>query len=367
MSKLELYIIDVIQGKKKGLFASFIKLPLFFLSLLYRLGIAVRNKAYDCGLLSKYRPPVPLIISIGNIVAGGAGKTPATILIAEQFYDDFKIAILSRGYRSSSEKESFPTFLSTGTGPLHPASYCGDEPYLISETLPKAICIVGKNKHEASNLAAKMGADLILIDDGMQHRHLARDLEVVVMDAKDPFGHHHFLPRGFLREEITALSRANLIILNPIDSLRQFEEIKNQLPDFIKAPIIGCQLVVTDIYDLFDVKIETIEGKKVGLFCAIAKPDKFERTILDEKAEILAEYNIADHTRFEIAKLKEFSEHCKQQGADILLCTEKDRVKLPKYLELSLPIFVIKVNFKVNYGVEEWKSFIQNAKKAIIH
>ena len=366
MNKLELYIIDVIQGKKMGLLGFFLKIFLYILSLFFRLGVAIKNKAYDCGLLSKYRPPVPLIISIGNIVAGGAGKTPATILIAEQFYDDFKIAILSRGYRSSSEKESFPTFLSTGTGPLHPASYCGDEPYLISETLPKAVCIVGKNKHEASNLAAKEGVDLILIDDGMQHRHLARDLEVVVMDATDPFGYNHFLPRGFLREEISALSRANLIILNPIATQEQFEEVKNQLPLYIKAPIIGCQLAVVDIYDLFDNKIQTIEGKKVGIFCAIAKPEKFKRTVLGQKAEILDEYYIADHTNFEIAKLKKFSDNCKQQGSDILLCTEKDCVKLPKYLELSLPIFIIKVNFKVNYGVEEWKSFIQNAKKDII-
>lgn len=364
--RLENYILDLINGKRRGILASIIKFILLILSFFFQLAAKIRNFGFDSGLLCKYRPPVPLVISIGNIVAGGTGKTPATIFIAEEFYQEFKIAILSRGYRSPAEKQPLPIILSQGQGPLYAAPYCGDEPYLIAENLKKAIVLVGKNRHHASNIATKLGAQIILLDDGMQHRQMARDLEVVVMDVEDPFGKGYFLPRGLLRDEINSLSRANLIILNHVTTQDQFTAVKMEVSKYTKAAFIGCQLQVTHIYDLKNKEIESIDGKKVGLFCAIAKPEKFKQTVLAQGADVLAEFFIPDHLEFNPVKLKNFCFDCIQRGIEILVCTEKDKVKLSEYLDIPLPVAWLKIKLKLVEGDSEWKTFIQKAKQDIL-
>src|SRR4051812_10022027 len=126
-AKIELYVRDVIKGKRKGIGPHCIKSLLLPLSWVYRLVVGCRNWLYDKGWLRRYIPPVPLVISIGNIVAGGTGKTPVTLLVAEAFYKRFSIAVLSRGYRSESEKLESPIILCEGKGPLYPAVFCGDE------------------------------------------------------------------------------------------------------------------------------------------------------------------------------------------------------------------------------------------------
>jgi tetraacyldisaccharide 4'-kinase len=364
--KLERYILDLVYGRKQGLLASILKSILTFFSYLFGFGVKLRNRAFDNGLLSKYRPHVPVVISIGNIVAGGSGKTPLTLLLANEFYDEFKIAILSRGYKSSAEKNTSPTVLSDGKGPVYTAHYCGDEPYLISDNLPRAIVIVGKNRQLASTIAAKLHTNVIILDDGMQHRQLARDFEVVVMDAKDPFGQGYFLPRGLLRDEISSLARADIVMLNQAESNEQFIQVSAQVSKYTKAPIVGCHIIVGGVFDLSGNDMPILMNKKVGIFCAIAKPENFKKTVLDAGAVVLDELFLPDHNEFRTDEIKQFSDNCKKNGIEWLLCTEKDKVKLQQNLQLSLPIVWLKISLHVTEGVQEWKSFIQKAKKDII-
>jgi tetraacyldisaccharide 4'-kinase len=215
-------------------------------------------------------------------------------------------------------------------------------------------------------MATKAGAQVLILDDGMQHRQLARDLEVVLMDIEDPFGKGYHLPRGYLREDLTGLSRAHLIILNHVRNQEQFLSVKDQLAKFTKASVIGCQMKVTQIVDLKGNEIPSLEGKNVGLFCAIAKPEKFKETVLNQGALILGEYFISDHQPFQPSKLEKFAISCKQKGIEMLLCTEKDGVKFADFLELSLPVFCVKVKLHLTEGDLEWKAFIENAKKDIL-
>jgi tetraacyldisaccharide 4'-kinase len=362
---IELYLLEVIKGKRKGFLALIFKSFLRLLSYPFQLAATFRNWAFDKGLLRRYYPPVPLVISIGNIVAGGTGKTPATLMIAQEFYSDFLIAILARGYRSYAETLSSPVVLSKGDGPMHPASYCGDEPYLLSQNLPKAIVIVGKNRYKSSNLAAKAGAHLILLDDGMQHRHLARDLEVVIMDAQDPFGQGHFLPRGLLRESAKSLSRGNLIILNHIDHREQFLQLKQQVARHSSAFVVGTRMVVEKIWDFQGVQIPDIKNKKVAIFCSIANPDYFRRTVTNLEAEIVDHYFIADHKTFDQQELKNFAKRSIQNGAEMLLCTEKDRVKLG-LSPTNIPLGWIQMRLQIVEEEANWKEFIQKAKTDLL-
>lgn len=363
---LELYLVEIIKGKRKGPLASFIKFLLRLLSWLYRIVVGMRNWAFDKGLFKRYHPPVPLVISIGNIVAGGSGKTPVTLLVALEFVKEFQVAVLSRGYRSQVEKDPSPTILSQGKGPLFSAAYCGDEPYLIAEKIPEAIVIVGRNRHKGSNLAARAGANMILLDDGMQHRHLARDLDVVVMDVENPFGHGHFLPRGFLRENVKSISRANMVILNHVENLDQFEQVKALVSKYTTAPIVGTKMQVEALVGFGGPLDLSLFGKKIGVFCGIAQPDKFKETLESLGAEIVDSYVVSDHKPFDQEKLRSFALELEKEGAEFLVCTEKDKVKLPSNFKCALPIVWLQMKLVIVAGQSEWNLFIKKAKADII-
>lgn len=359
---LENYFLSVIKGKKKGVLASVFRLFLYFLSWPFQILVTCRNWAFDHGWLRRYYPPVPVVISIGNIVVGGTGKTPVTLMIAQEFYDEFLIAILSRGYRSPAEKLQTPVVLSKGNGLMQSAAFCGDEPYLLAQNLPKAFVFVGKNRHKASDMAAKAGAQLILLDDGMQHRRLARDLEVVVMDTCDPFGQGYFLPRGLLREGIKSLSRANLIILNHSADSETFHNMRRQIERYTSAPVVGTRMEVIQIVGFEGEVIASLKDRRVGIFCGIAHPEYFQNTVNQQGAQVVASAFTADHLSLEPEALYQFSLECRDKGAELLLCTEKDWVKIVDVKGLALPIAWIKTRLSLVEGKDEWRKFIEKAK-----
>lgn len=360
--RLEKFFVEIIKNQRQGFFAKIVKFFLRLFSWVFQGVVAVRNCAFDRGWLKRYYPPVPLVISIGNIVAGGTGKTPVTLMLAKEFYPLNNLAILSRGYRSHSERSSAPIWLSKGDGPMHPASFCGDEPFLLAQNLPKSFVIVGKNRHKGSIMAAKAGAQLIIMDDGMQHRYLARDFEIIVMNARDLFGQEYFLPRGFLREKRSALSRADLIIINHSESADVFAECKEKIAPYSKAPLVGMQMQVVGVFDFKGEKIGSLKGKKVGIFCSIAYPEYFEATVKNEGAEIISKHILADHQHFDLHALDKFAHHCQNQGAEILLCTEKDKVKFTDSFRLCLPAAWLQIELKLQQGESEWHNFIAAAK-----
>jgi tetraacyldisaccharide 4'-kinase len=365
VKKLELYLQNIIRGHKHGFIAALIKSLLLPLSWLYGFGVNCRNRLYEKGWMRRYVPPVPLVISIGNIVAGGTGKTPVTLLLAGAFYERFTVAILSRGYRSKAEKLDMPILLCEGQGPTFPASYCGDEPYLFAQRLPKAIVIVGGNRKMASFLAAKAGAQAILLDDGLQHRRLARDFDIVVIDVADPFGQGYFLPRGFLRDEVRSLSRAHLIVLNHISDLEQFTEVKLQLKLYSMAPVVGTNGTVVAIRDMEGQDVGIPKEKTVGMFCAIAHPEYFRRTLEQEGFQVVSEYILTDHDMIGEKELEQFAQASIKKGANWLICTEKDRVKLQGHMSLSLPVIWVQIELGVVAGQEEWQNFLRQAEAKI--
>lgn len=357
----QLYFSEVITGQRRGPGAALLRGALYLLSKGYQSLVGWRNWAFDRGYFRRYYPPVPLVISVGNIVAGGTGKTPVTLMIAQEFYPDTPIAILSRGYKSKAEKLSKPIVLCNGNGPLFPAEYSGDEPYLLAQHLPKAHIIVGRNRYEASNMASLAGAQVILLDDGMQHRRLERDLEVIVVNAQDAFGQGYFLPRGFLREQLSALSRADLIIVNRVSDQDHFADIQEKLLPYTKAPAVGTQVGVAEIWDSRG-KIPTLQDKVVGVFCGLANPMQFQQTVEAQGAQVIAHQFTPDHEVMHEEALEKFAKHCSQLGAELLVCTEKDYVKLSDDAKKSLPIAWVKMRLIIVSGESHWKNFIAKAK-----
>jgi tetraacyldisaccharide 4'-kinase len=362
---LELFIQHVIKEKRRGFFSSFIKFPLKLLSHLYGFAVFCRNWAYDHGWFKQYSPPLPLVVSIGNIAAGGTGKTPLTILFAKALDKEIKVAIASRGYRSQAEHQKSPLVVSSGSGPMQSAAICGDEPYLLAENLEHVNVFAGKNRIQSSNLAAKEGVQLLILEDGMQHRQLARDLEIVVLDGRDPFGTGYFLPYGFLRDDPRSLSRAHLIVINHIIDTLHFNEVKTLVEHYTSAPVVGVNMAVEGVFDLSGVKIEGIEGQCAGIFCGIANPEQFLQTVQGLGVDVVAEKYYPDHKLGSLEDLNRFARQCQKQGASILLCTEKDKVKLAAKSEIALPIRWVKMKLEVVTGIQKWNNFIAKIKKKL--
>lgn len=261
-------------------------------SWIYAFGVFCRNKLYDLRILPIHKVH-SVVVSVGNVVAGGSGKTPFVHLLAKTFQHR-KVAILSRGY---------------GKIP--------DEAMLLAQRLPNVKVYVGKDRVA---LALQADADLLILDDGFQHRRLHRDFDVVLGETKG-----HYLPWGFLRDSPKRVKRADFI----------FGETK---------------LIVKRILDLKGKEIPTIRGWKVAIFCGIAKPHKFKKTVQDLGAEVVAEKYFGDHEMTNLNRLPK---------AEAYICTEKDAVKL---LPTDLPIYYLEMEMEAPEG---WQKLVETIDRKI--
>jgi tetraacyldisaccharide 4'-kinase len=333
---LESYVLDIIEGKRRG------KFLLKALSYLYQAGVRLRNQAYDLGLLAAHDAGLP-VISVGNIVAGGTGKTPFVKFLAEKLSSEFRVAILSRGYRSAIEKTDQNLLITPETE----VSACGDEPYWLARALPHVQVWVGKNRLESAKLAQQKGAEVLLMDDGMQHRQLKRDFEIVLVDGEDPFGKGFFLPRGLLRDAPHRLRQADCVI-----AIDPSEEIEEQLRAFTEAPIIHARRV-SEL---------SLKGKKVAVFCAIGNPQRFLKSIREAGGTIAATFFKPDHDPFTAEELRAFA---KESGAEALICTEKDHVKLPADFSCAIPVIPFPSHLEIVDSTRAWEQLLNKIQSKI--
>lgn len=341
---LETYILDIIEGKRKAPgFATLLSLA----AIGFRSLIASRNKLYDKKICKSHAVDA-CVVSIGNIVSGGTGKTPLIHLLAQTLGSTEKVAIVTRGFRSRIEKSGKSVEISKGSGPIVNVEECGDEPYWLAMHTSASIW-VGSDKLQSAKNAVKNGSNILLIDDGMQHRRLHRDVEIVLLDGADPWGKGAFLPRGLLRDSPKRLSIADLIVVSNIDS-KGFTELKKQIESYSKSRVVR-------IHRSYSLSGDAVD--KVGIFCGIAKPHHFASAVIGLGKTIVDSLFALDHTMPCLSSLQSFASLCKEKGATAIVCTEKDFVKLPKDLCLSLPIAVLKMDIEIADGKEDWEKCIE--------
>ncbi len=347
-------ILNLIRAKQQA------PIPLrwcFFLcSQIWSLIIRIRHIAYDWGLLKIKRAPLPTF-SVGNIAIGGTGKTPLVHLLAELLSEKGKVAILTRGFKSKFEKARRPVQISAGKGPIYSAQECGDEPFFLSLHTSASIW-VSPDRSASARLAHAEGAVCLLLDDGMQHRKIARDLEIVTVDGTDPLGGGRLVPAGRLRDLPQRLRHADLIVATHVRDHAHYEEVKKQLSVYTQAPVVATDHIARDP--------SLVAGRKVGAFCGIGVPDHFYEMLETLGAEPVGMLSLLDHEAATEKELSAFAGYCKERGAEILVCTEKDAVKLPKQLILSLPVIPIAVRLEITAGREHWEAVIEKMKKEIL-
>ncbi len=315
--------LNIIAGRG-GMLASAARGALTAMSIPYGIAVDWRNRRFDSGAHEIFDLPVP-VISVGNITTGGTGKTPLVMNLARRLTDrNLRPAIVSRGYKSAHD-------------------HLGDELTMISQRLPNVQCIANPNRADGAHAAIATGANVILLDDGFQHRQLARDLNIVVIDATNPFGFGHLLPRGLLRERQTSLIRADLVLISRSDLVDN--DATSALVDHVAqlAPastIIRCVHQPTGLYTL-ETREKAEKPTRAILFAAIGNPTSFEKTIRNTGIDVVQTRWWPDHHNYDGRDIAELRRLASGVEHDALLTTEKDAVKIGE-LDLSglAPILV---------------------------
>ena len=341
------FYFDLISKRQKGVFASFLRSILTVLSWLFGLGVFLRKSIYK----KTYRPKA-FTISIGNIVAGGTGKTPFTIFLAKQLLQKHSVGVLIRGYKAEIEKTG-DTFVFQKKAPV---VLVGDEAALIAQNVPEATLFCGKNKAASAQVADEQKIDVLIVDDGMQHIALKRDLEIVLLDSLNPFGYGHLLPRGLLREPVEALKRADLIVLTCRNGIDVPESVSEVIRSNTKAPICKVRFTPVGFFDLQNKPHKLPEGAKVGVMCAIAKPDQFVGTLAACGLDVVYSQFLDDHEKYTKQQLTQSAQKAKAKGAVCLICTEKDMVKLDPTVAVVLPLYWLKIEIDV-MTPDVWQMF----------
>ena len=356
---IESYITDVIEGRRNGLF---VKGALNAMSHLFEAGINLRNFAYDRQWFKEKKVSIP-VISIGNIIAGGTGKTAFIQRLATDLHSNGKISILSRGYRSEIEKLG---------GSLHlveqsriTPEVCGDEAYLLFKSLPDAVLFVGKDRVLNAERAVYHEADMILLDDGMQYRSLHRDIEIIILHGDDLYGKGFFLPRGYLRDSPKRLQNADAIIVNHVQDLDHFHRLEKEVAIWTDAPVIGTHMQPKKIELFKGESWSDLKNKRVGVFCGLGKPHSFFATVTEMGGEIIEKWILPDHIGPKKEEIKNFAERCIERGCDLILCSEKDWVKLPLDQHWPLPVGFLQAELIVVTGKERYDSLLKQIRTLI--
>ncbi len=307
------------------------------LSLLYGLVVWLRNKGYDLRLLKTYRASVP-VISVGNLTAGGTGKTPVVDLLLKEFTRlGYRPAVVSRGFGGSFK--GAVGVVSDGQQRMSAAA-AGDEPTLLARRNPGALVLVSKQRARGIEHAVNLlGADLVLLDDGFQHRAVERDIDLVLLDGTKPLGNGLPLPAGLLREFPAALERADMLLFTRTDAGEPFT-CQGKKAWNSQHCLSSCVVGLSGE----EVGIDALAGKKILAFAGIAEPEIFFKALREMGLHVAASISFADHENYSDSTLSEL--RVAAQGYDLLLTTEKDAVKL-SHASFPAPCFQVPLNIEI--------------------
>ncbi len=333
-------------------------------SLCYGAAVYVRNRLYDLGAAPTRRAGLP-VISVGNLTAGGTGKTPMAIWLAELLAQEGRRpAVLSRGYRRL-EAEGGPTLVSDGRAIVCSVEKSGDEPALMARRLLAcgAMVIVGRDRLESARLAQSLGADIVILDDGFQHRRLARDLDIVLLDQARPFDNGWWLPAGMLREPPGSLRRAGAVVFtrcrHPVLPQEAARYLGQKTPVFFSRHRAS-SLVTWERWRAgrWDGPAGELAGPLL-LFSGIARPDSFEQSLREMGGRIAGHLKFSDHHYYRPSDLEQI-ERAAEDGS-LVVTTEKDAVRLPAAWEprIRLLVLAMELSLEPPSDRERFKTLIE--------
>lgn len=331
--------------------------------------VSVRSALFARGLTGIRRLPVP-VLSVGNLIAGGTGKTPFVEMLARRLHTrGHRVAVILRGYRGRS---TAPVIISNGQRLLCEPPVAADEAYLLACHLPGVAVLTGADRYRVGQLALEqLRCEIIVLDDGFQHLRLHRDLDIVLLDAANPMGYGRLLPSGLLRERPEGLARADLLVVTHADAGVDVDAIKRSLRRYApRAPIalaIHRPLGLVGAYGEERLSPSHLDGRPLVAFSGIANPRGFEATLVRLGAVVLAHHVFPDHYAYSAADLEALSTATVKARAACMVTTEKDMVKLARLnLEkMATPLYALAISLEMVEGGETLDHMLSGLPEAI--
>jgi tetraacyldisaccharide 4'-kinase len=352
----------IVSGRRRDARARLARFLLAVASLGYRAAVLVRNGLYDRRVLRSHRAAVP-VICVGNLTTGGTGKTPLVAWLAHLTAEEgLHPAMLTRGYKA---RRVCTAHHDTKAGNAHPT----DEPAELAQACPGVPVIVNPDRVAGAAEAVRShDAQVLLMDDGFQHRRLMRDLDIVTIDATTPFGYGRLLPAGFLREPVGSLRRAHALVLTRCDQV--CEETLGRIETQIRR-IRSDLLVVRAVHapvgarrsDGVDIPLQELKGKKVFAFCGLGNPAAFFATVQACGCVLVGSQAYNDHYTYTDRNLADLYLAARSQGADLLLTTQKDWTKIAALSRTgeTMPAAYLAISLQFTDGGNALRALIERA------
>lgn len=328
----------------------------------YGLAARAREWWYRTGWGTAVRLPCR-VVSVGNITVGGTGKTPVVILLTEWLLaQGHRVAVLSRGYQRTGRAPQ--VLVSDGQRLLAGPAEAGDEPALIARRCPRAVVAVGADRAALGRwVLDRHPVDCIVLDDGFQHRSLHRDVDLVLLDATDAAGLDALLPAGRLREPLAGLARATALVITRADSAGAVDAVRRRLEQM--GGLAGdCMEVVFRPDRVLSIARGSSEssawcrGKRAWLVSAIGNNESFSRSARDLGVTVLGATVFRDHHRYTAGDVRSVRAEAERVGAEIVLTTEKDAVKLAERLAAADPWWALRLQAEVVRGHERLRRLV---------
>ncbi len=332
------------------------------LSLLYGAVTRTRLSLYRRGTFHTTKLDRP-VISIGNITTGGTGKTPLVEFVARTIASHGKkVCILTRGY--GRKDPHLQVIVSDGYGVLASPSEAGDEPYLLATRLTGLAAVISSADRIAAGQEAikDFGTDCFVLDDGFQHLRLARDLNIVTIDATNPWGGGRLLPHGRLRESVDGLSRADCVVLTRCDQVDSVVALRKEVVRLIgDRPIFESKMRMARVVPLKNGGDTIAPPARVAAFCAVGNPASFFENLRQVGFELAVEKKFPDHHEYSQDEIDSIIKAAKETGASALITTAKDAVKL-RALSFSLPCYVAEIEIAIE-NMDEFTRLVSEASR----
>ncbi len=326
------------------------------LSVGYRAALSMRDWAYRCRLLRTGRLPCA-VVSVGNLTLGGSGKTPTVELAVRTLQEHGAVpAVLSRGYGRATRGV---WVVADRDAVRVDARSAGDEPLLLAEHLPGVPVVVGESRYEAGRVAVeRFGATVLVLDDGFQHRTLAKNLEILVVQGRAPWGNARVFPRGMLREPLSALARAHAVVVTNSSAPEQVQSVTATVQRFNpRAAVLAASYQVQDARETRSgrrVPAAELAGRRLIAFAGLGSPEGFADTLDAAGIRRVGFVEFPDHHWFTPRDLQELERDARTAGAQGLITTEKDWMRLRDLAPPAVPLWVLPVRLALGTGLDVW-------------
>jgi tetraacyldisaccharide 4'-kinase len=331
---------DLTSGRRRGLRASLWRFAFRIAAVPYSWVVRWRNRRYDRGTAEVHRLAVP-VVSVGNLTLGGTGKTPMVEWVARWFRKHgVRVTIVSRGYGAE-------------------AGALNDEAMELEQRLPDVPHVQDPDRVAAAEMAIEeFDCQVIVLDDAFQHRRIGRDLDLVMLDALEPFGYGRIFPAGRLREPVAGLRRAQVVALSRADMVDPAErerirrEVARHAPDAAWAEVVHAPRALVDHQGRKE-PLDSLAGKPVAAFCGLGNPDGFRRTLEKSGYQVIAFREYADHYRYTRTDVESLAAWADAQSIHAVVCAHKDLVKLGVDRLGSRPVRAVTIALEFLSGQQE--------------